>query len=350
MNFEGKLVKKKIRGATIRDVARKADLSIGTISRYLNGYILREKNRSRIEAAIEELGFKENIIAKGLKNNRTMTVGVVIDNLTDIFMTTVVTSIEQWLEKKRYSIILCDYQGDNSKLDQKLKFLKTRSIDGLILFPYGKHHTILNEYLKDSIPVILINDDLEELKTDTVRVDNRMAAQKAIRYLYGAGHRKIAIIRGREGSYTSDERLAGYLDAHRELKLPINDKYILQGQYTDMGGYDAMNTIIDENLGVTAVFSCSYAMTMGALLVVNEKNIKIPESLSFISFDNFRMFDMVKPRLSVIEQPLWSMGETAASLLYRRIHGDYDDFPRKDELHTSFIERESVLFMKHSFL
>lgn len=332
----------RIKGATIRDVARVAEVSIGTVSRYLNGYELRERNRLSIETAIAELGFKENIIAKGLKSNRTMTVGVVIDNLTDIFMTSVVTSVEQWLERMGYSTILCDYQGDNTKLDRKLQFLKDRHVDGLILFPYGKRHAVLNDYLKDRIPVVLINDDLEDFSTDTIQVDNRRASRLATSHLLDLGHDSIAFIRGRKGAFTADERYYGFIEAY-EKKIGVNPDYLVfEGYFEPKGGYEAMRAILASELPVTGVFSSSYAMTMGALFALNEAGRSFPADYSFISFDDFEMFDMVRPRLSVIKQPMWKMGEHAASQLYRRIQGDYDGFPEKIVLSTEYIERDSV--------
>lgn len=328
--------------ATIRDVARVADVSIGTVSRYLNGYVLRDKNRKRIEDAIAELGFKENIIAKGLKNNRTMTVGVVIDHLTDIFMTTVVSAVESWFEKRGYSVIICDYHGDESKLNRKLQFLKNRYIDGLILFPYGECSHELHEYETAGIPIVMVNDDLSGVQADKVQVDNRDASRRAIRYLYSCGHRDIAIIAGREDSFTSNERVAGYLEAHQELGLPVDPSRMLLGGYTEQGGYDAFSRLVSEHREVSAIYSCSYAMTMGILIAVNDLGIDIPGDVSIITFDNFEMFKMVKPALSVIEQPLWQMGEYAAATLFRRINGEAEEFPSTRVFPTTFIQRDSV--------
>jgi LacI family transcriptional regulator len=328
--------------ATIRDVARVADVSIGTVSRYLNGYVLREKNRKRIDDAIIELGFKENLIAKGLKNRRTMTIGVVIDHLTDIFMTTVVSAVESWFEERGYSVIICDYHGNEQKLNRKLRFLQDRYIDGLILFPYGECQHELHEYEAAGIPMVIVNDDLSGVAADKVQVDNRHASSQAVKYLHTCGHERIAIIAGREDSFTSNERVAGYLQAHKDLGLEVDTQRMLLGGFTEQGGYDAMVRILRELTDTTAVFSCSYAMTMGMLIAANDLSVVIPDDISIITFDNFEMFKIVKPALSVIEQPLWLMGEYAASVLFRRINGDIEDHPATKIFPTTFLQRASV--------
>ncbi|HCS74932.1 MAG TPA: LacI family transcriptional regulator, partial [Clostridiales bacterium] len=185
-----------------------------TVSRYLNGYKLREPNRIRIEEAINELGFRENFIAKGLKTNRSMTIGVVLASLTDLFATSVITAAERVLAQDNYSIIVCDFESCQEKLEQKLHFLKSRSVDGLILFPSScAVSAVLQEYLDDSIPVVIVNDDMPGFDTDKITVDNANASFRAVEYLIHQNHRDIAIINGDQGTYTGRERYKGYLEA-----------------------------------------------------------------------------------------------------------------------------------------
>ena len=140
--------------ATVYDVAQKAEVSVGTVSRYLNGYQLREPNRLRVEQAIGELGFKGNILARGLKRKRSMAIALVTPDF-DIFVTSITTIIEQILEHERYSLIICDYQKDKDVLKRKLSFLQDRYIDGVILFPSnlaGASREILQKYISKKIP------------------------------------------------------------------------------------------------------------------------------------------------------------------------------------------------------
>ncbi|HBG75371.1 MAG TPA: LacI family transcriptional regulator, partial [Clostridiales bacterium] len=192
---------------TIRDVAKRAQVSLGTVSRYLNGYSLREQNRIRIGEAIRELGFQENIIAKGLKNNRSMTIGVVLSSLTDLFATSVITAAEDVLAEANYSIVVCDFQSDPDILDQKLRFLKSRSVDGLILLPGSCDRSgVLQEFQDDGIPVVMVNDEMPSLSTDLVAVDNANASFRAVEWLIHQNHRDIAVINGDPDTSTGRER------------------------------------------------------------------------------------------------------------------------------------------------
>lgn len=326
---------------TIRDVAKKAGVSLGTVSRYLNGYSLRSENQVKIQQVINDLGFKENIIAKGLKNNRSMTIGVLIGSPTDIFATSVVSAIEHEVEKENYSVILCDYEGDIDRLEQKLLFLKDRSIDGLILFS-GQYLPIYETYLASHIPIVIINDDIPELATDFVLVNNAQSTFNAIEDLIQSNHKKIAIING-SNSFVSKERYRGYLEAMQAYQLPVKPKWVKWGNFSNRGGYSAAKDLLLDNSDLpTALFVTNYYMTLGALMAINELNVNIPQDLSLVGFDNFTLFDVMKPALTVVEQPTSEMGETAARLILRRLKGDYSDFPRKIYLETNYLKRGSI--------
>lgn len=328
--------------ATVRDVAKKAGVSLGTVSRFLNGYSLREDNYFKVKDAIDQLGFKENIIAKGLKNNRTMTIGVVIVSLTDIFATSIVTSVERVLEDNNYSIILCDYEAHADKQEKKLRFLKDRSIDGLILYPSGQYLPILDEYLKDDIPVVLVNEDIPGLNTDKVLVDNANASFRAVEKLIHLNHRRIGVINGTDYDYVSQERLRGYKDALQVYEIPMEQELVKYGKHSNAGGYHAARELMLSQDPPTALFVTNYYMTIGAMMAINEMNIKVPQDLSIIGFDRFDLMDVIRPALTVIEQPSERIGEIAAELLLKRIRGDYSDFPKTHQLNTKMLNRDSV--------
>lgn len=328
-------------GATIRDVAKAANVSRGTVSRYINGLNLNEDNRLRVEKAIEELNYKVNIIARGLKNNRTMTIGVVIRELVDFFNTSIVSEVEKVLEENGYGVIICDYEDNDERLEKKLRFLKDRSVDGIILFATGKYLDILEEYQRDKIPVVLINDDIRELATDKVMVDNINASFRAAERLIQLNHRKIAIINRLQGDYVAQERLKGFLEALEVYNIPINKKYIVDGGFTAIGGYQAAKNLLQSNDPPTAIYVASYYMGVGALMAINELNVRIPDDISIISFDYFQRYDISKPALTCIEQPVGKIGITAANLVLKRVRGDYSDFPKLERINTRMLIRDS---------
>ncbi|MDN5277826.1 MAG: LacI family transcriptional regulator [Clostridiales bacterium] len=327
---------------TIRDVAKRAGVSLGTVSRYLNGYRLREENRLKVEKAIQELGFKQNIIAKGLKSNRSMTIGVVIDDFTNIFCTSIVTAIERTVEKENYSIILCDYEGDTEKLEQKLNFLRDRFVDGLILFSNNVRLSIMDEYIREGIPIVIVNEDIPGFNTDKVLVDNAGASFRAVERFIHSNHTKIAIINGPPNSWVSQQRFEGYKQALEAYNLPVESRWIKYGNFTTVGGYLAAKEFFEGPDIPTALYVTNYYMTLGAVMAIHELNIKVPQELSLIGFDYFELSDVIKPSLTVIEQPTSKMGEIAGNLILKRIKGDYTGYPEVHRLHTRMIVRDSV--------
>jgi len=331
---------------TVRDVAKKAGVSLGTVSRYLNGYKLREENREKVEKAIKELGFKENILAKGLKTNRSMTIGVLISTLTDIFSTSIVSAIEKEVEKENYSLIICDYGGYSDVLNKKLNFLRDRMVDGIILFSYtsmGYSEMLegLNQCIKDRIPLVIVNDDIPELKTDKVLVDNASGSFRAVERLIHLNHRDIAIINGDRISYTSLERYKGYQEALQTYGIPENKQWVKWGNFTNTGGYTAVKELLQSPRRPTAIYITNYYMTLGAMMAIYEMNVQVPDEVSIVGFDRFELSDVIKPKLTVIEQPLEQMGIEIGRLILKRLQDDYSDFPKKRLVQSRLVIRES---------
>jgi len=332
---------------TIRDVAKKANVSLGTVSRYLNGYKLKEANRIRVEQAIRELGYRENLIAKGLKTNRTMTIGVVLASLTDFFATSIITAAENYLAGENYSIVVCDFNSKQENLDQKLRFLKDRFVDGLILFPGScASSEVLQEYMDAGIPIVIVNDDMPDINTDKVTIDNSNASFRAVEYLIHQNHRDIAIINGDQNTYTGRERYKGYLEALQTYNIEPREEYITYGWFSNRGGYEAAKKLISLPKPPTAIYTTNYYMTFGAIIALNEAKIKVPDDISFIGFDHFELSDVINPPLTVVEQPTDRLGQLAAKTVLRRVKGDYSDFPVHLRVNTKMILKDSVRKLK----
>lgn len=330
--------------ATINDVAKKAEVSLGTVSRYLNGYKLRPANAERVEAAIAELGFKFNILGKALRQKKSLTIGVAIHALTDIYSTSVVTAVERVAESEGYTVLISDLNTTPEGQLRKLQFLRDRFVDGLIIFPSGLERCegLLREMIADKTPVVLVNGDLPRLGTDRVAVDNAPASRRAIERFIAAGHRKIAIIAGPKDEAVAQERLNGCLEAFAAHGLPAHEQYIRHGDYLAPSAYQATRELMALADPPTALYVINYHMTLGTIMALNELNVRVPEELSLIGFDHFPLFDVIKPALTVIEQPTDALGEAAARLLLRRMGGDYGDYPSQTILPTRLLERQSV--------
>jgi Transcriptional regulators len=328
--------------ATIKDVAKYAGVSISTVSKYINGGRVREKNRQRIEEAIKALDFKVNELARGLKTNRTMTVGVLIPSLENIFFTSIISYMENILLKNRYSTIVCDYRNDVKLEKIKFEFLMDKMVDGIIMVPHEEDIQYINKAFEKNIPVVLIDRMIKGIECDVVLTDNLNASYNAVEQLIMRGHRRIGIICGPKDVYTTQERLKGYIRVHEDYSLQIDDRLIKFGNYDVESGYNLLLRLLEEVPPPSAVFVTNYEMTVGAVMAVNEKNICIPKDLSLIGFDNIQLAKVVKPSLSIVTQPIQQIGETAATILLKRMKGDYDKFPSVYRLKTQLLLGESI--------
>ncbi len=301
-----------------------------------------ERNRESIAQAISDLGFHVNEIARGLKTSRTMTVGVLIPDLENVFCTSIVAHIENTLQRAGYSSLICDYREDVALEREKLEFLAKKSVDGFIYMPLCNQEDIVARLLARSLPVILIDRPLPGLACDTVLVDNLNAAYGAIEHLINHGHRRIGIIAGPPGIYTAQERLKGYRRVHEDFDLPIADDLILEGDYSLESGYRLMGQLLQRADPPTAVFVTNYEMTLGAIMALNESPIRVPDELSIIGFDNQQLARIVKPALTIVVQPIQAIGETAATLLMKRLRDDRTGFPVIQRLKTGLVLGDSV--------
>lgn len=330
--------------ATIKDIAKKTGLGLATISKYLNGGHVLEQNRAAIEAAIGELGYTVNEVARGLKTSRSRTIGVVIPELSNLFITSIVTVVEDILRKNGYAVIICDCRTDEEQEAEAVRFLVRKQVDGIINMPVGKSGAHLAPAIEKGLPVVLI-DRLTETSADTVSavlVDNAAAAESATGELLAAGHRNIGILLGPQDVYTSRQRLQGYTQALGRRGLAPDETLIAYSDYTVQGGYESMKQLLAQPQ-MSAVFVTNYEMTLGAILAVNDAGVRIPQQLSLIGFDNLHLARVIQPRLTIVTQPLEQIGTAAADTLLARLAPGGDALPPATvTLHCGLSRGDSV--------
>ena len=327
---------------TTKDVARVAGVSVATVSRYLNGHNVLDENREKIEQAIKQLGFRVNPIAQTLRTNRSMTVAVLVPTLANIFSMSIIESIERCLDQYGYSIMVCGSRGELAREEEKLRFVRDKRVDGVIVIPVGSSGSHIAEIVGDDIPVVLIDRVVDDVRFDAVVVDNTNAAYHAVEQLIIKGHRRIAMIAGPQHIYTARERLKGYRRVMSDYGLAIDEDLVLVGDYTSDTAYGLVKELIQRDPRPTAVFLSNYEMNIGAIGCLNELGIRIPEELSVIGFDHLDLSSVVKPPLAVVAQPRDEIGRKAAELLYARMSGDTTSFPSLIRLKTRFIQGSSI--------
>lgn len=329
--------------ATMKDIARQTGLGLATISSYFNGGNVREKNRKKIEQAIQDLHYEVNEVARGLKTNATRTIGVVIPELNNIFCSEIITGMEDILRNHGYATMICDCRTDKDLERDAVDFLTRKRVDGIINMPVdatGKH---LKNFACTGKPIVLIDRKIQGLCCDSVLVDNRKAAESAIELLFSKGHRNIGIIGGPRDIFTAQERLAGYCEAHEKAGIMVQESLIYHGDYEIQGGVRGMEELVKKNPHMTAVFVTNYEMTMGAVIGVNELGIRMPEDLSLIGFDNLQFARACSPKLTIVSQPTNLIAKEVADIMLNRLGTAKEDSkPLTRKLQTEIIMGKSI--------
>ncbi len=329
-------------GSTIKDIAKQTGLSIATVSKFINGGNVLPENRALLEKSIKDLDFEVNQVARGLKKNRTMLIGVIVPNFESKFFMRVISNIENSLMRYGYSTIVCDYRGDYKLEVEKIHFLYGKKVDGIILPPNEDNAKTYKDIIKRGISLVFLDRPIDAVPCDAIIVDNRAAARKAVESFLANGHTKIGLVNMNEpGLYTAHERLAGYLDAHEAAGLEVDRRRIAFAATSVDGGYDATLSILDANSGVTAILATNDDMAFGAIKALNARGLRIPDDIALIGFDVYDVATVFNPELSVVVQPLGEIGETAADLIVKRLGQERPLSPRVVELKTELILRGS---------
>ncbi len=311
--------------STIKDIARETGLSLATISKYLNGGTLREKNRLAVKQAIEKLDYHVNGYARSLKSDKSRTVGVIIPELSNLFITQIISSVEGILQERGYSIVVCDCRSDDERECRAVQFLLEKRVDGIINMPVCEDGRHLHPAVERGIPILLLDRPLSALSgiANCVLLDNENAARMATCRLLELGHRRIGIIVGPKEIYTSRMRLKGYCIALEEYGVKPAEELIAYGDYTLKGGYRQICRLLEDGKGMTAAFVTNYEMTLGALIALNERGIQIPQELSLVGFDNMDLSRIANPSLTIVNQPLEEIGQEVARLMLGCLSGEH---------------------------
>lgn len=321
---------------TIQEVAKDAGVSVGSVSRYLNGYKLRSENVKKIETSIKKLNYTENFFAKGMKNHKTRSIGVLMSNMQSNFSASLVAHIDDVLEQYDYTILLSSYRDDPSNIGKKIDYFRSRSVEGLIIVGMEQSWEQVDMLRELTIPVVSLVTPLDLPKVDSIIVDNRLSTERVINRMLELHHERIGILAAPQTDYVSRERLSGIFDAFSRHDKSLSDELIYYGDYSQESGTRGMAYLIDK--GVTAVFVCNYNMSLGALKMLYEENIEIGKDISYASYDYFDASEIFSPKLTVIKQQVEAISSLAAMRILEKIRNN-----NKIKKETLVVENE-ILF------
>ena len=327
--------------ATIRDIKKQTGLSLATISKYLNGGNVLPENKVKIEAAIKDLHYEVNEIARGLVTNKTRTVGILVYSIESPFSGLILTHVGTALRKHGYGMLIADACNDEEIEAANVKYLISKKVDGIIVIPVASKGDFLLPAKNAGIPIVLLDRSLTDAQYDCVRIDNRKSANYAMKELLNKNHKKIAVIAS-EKEYTGRERYNGFMDAMRDAGLDVPKEYQVRGTHSIASGYNGMKQLLALKDKPTAVFMSNYEITLGATLAINELGYKSPDDISLVGFDDQIIFHILKPQVYMIEQPLQEMGEKAVDMLMKRVTDGSLDNPVEIALATRMVQGNSI--------
>lgn len=329
---------------TIIDVAKKANVSISTVSKYLNGGSIREKNRQKIAQAIHDLNYHPNRAAQGLRGDRSYQIGLLINDLKMPYMADLTKKLVDSVAEKGYHIIITSHRDEEKRAERAISFLLQQQVDGILYVPIRSEH-YLEEARRIHLPMVAL-DRQESFPCDMVGCNSSVATYEATEHLIKNGHREIAIITGtlnKTSAFASaEERLTGYIRAHEDYHLPVKKEFLLAGDFSNASGYRCIQQLLQLSTRPTAVLVTNYDMVLGAVTALNKYEIRIPEELSFVAFDDLPCFQALIPQLTSIRQPTSQIAMGSINLLLQRIAGDFRSFPEYRRYPCTLISRDSV--------
>ncbi len=302
----------------IREIAKAAGVSVATVSRVLNHpETVAPATRERIQKIIDEAEYRPNWFAQGLNFNKTQTIGVVVPHVRSAYMD-VVSGIEEVARPKGYITFLCNVEKDPRIEKEYVEQLIMRKVDGIILLFSALEEKYISLIESEKIPVVLIGENREARRFNSVKADCRAGSAEMIAHLIEVGHKRINLLCGSEPVRETSEMLNGYKNVLRANGIPIDDRRILKTENTIEGGYIAAKRVITEGIP-DAIFVTSDEMAYGAIEALKDSGLKIPGDIAVAGFGNHRMSNLIEPKLTTVEVPFRKMGIYGARILFDQI-------------------------------
>lgn len=329
--------------ASMKDVARRADVSITTVSHVLNGTRkVADPTQTRVLAAIEELGYRHNLVARSLKTQRTFTIGLLLSDIQNPFFTAVVRGVEDLALARGYHLFLCNTDEDPEREDDYLRELGKKQVDGLIVASAAPREDPAEQLQSQSVPLLLMDREVRGVRADTIRVDNRRGMQLIAEHLVGLGHRRVGLVSGPLDKVSGYERYEGLHDALVGHGVELHPSLVRFGDFRLEGGKSGTLELLSSSEPPTALVVANNQMTLGALFALKELRLVVPRDISIVGFDDTEWAPLVSPPLTTVAQPAYEMGVEAASMLLDRVEAAEESEPRHAFLPPRLVVRNST--------
>lgn len=328
--------------ATIKDIAKKANVSYGTVSRALNNkYGVKKETRERVVAVAAKMGYSPNAIARGLVNKATNSIGLIIPDILNPFYPGVARSIEDKALKNGYSVFFCNTNHDKKRETQYLRLLAEKRVDGIIVAPGLDASNTPNDVTVGDIPIVHICRRYVEPDKSFVVIDDERGGFLATKHLIEQGYKKIGFIGAAQNqALYMGKRFEGYKQAFQKFGLELDDRYIYSSDFKRQTGYRLVRKMLANGDYPRAIFAENDLLALGGIQAIRESGLSIPEDIAVVGFDDIPFASFPEVQMTTIRQPKHEMGEMAVSILLDQLSGRNTQ-PRKVILEPRLIIRKS---------
>jgi LacI family transcriptional regulator len=331
--------------ATLRDVARLAGVHPGTVSRALNlrtRGLVNERTVSRVLAAAEELGYRPNPIARGLRTNRSHTIGVLVPDLLNPLFAGIVRGIEDGLGKGAYTPLIANTDNDGERERVAYEAMNARQVDGFIAATARRDHWLLADRVRTGIKLVLVNRRVDSDDIPAVTSDDHEGARLAVEHLADLGHTRIAHLAGSQALFTGWSRHQGFIDAMRARSLPADpDLIVFSGAFTEQEGARCCAELLDRTRDFTAIVAGNDLLALGCYDAFDERGLSCPGDVSVVGYNDMPFADRFSPPLTTIRVPHYELGASAAALMLEQLD-DAEVKPRQILLSPELVVRGST--------
>lgn len=327
--------------ATMKDIARLAQVSTSTVSHVINGSrFVSDEIREKVMRIVVELNYTPSYIARSLKVKATKTIGLLVTATNNPFFSEVMAGVEQYCQKNQYNLIIATTGGDAKRLQQNLQTLIHKQVDGVLLM-CGDSRFQADIELKVPLPLVVMDWWFTELNADKILENSERGGYLATKSMVDAGHQKIGIITGNLRKSVAKNRLQGYKKALSEANIVLNPDWIVESHFDFEGGIVGAQKLLALSDRPTAIFCCSDTIAIGAYQAIQNQGLRIPQDISIMGYDDIELARYLFPSLSTISQPKAELGKLAVETLLQRIQEPNENY-RTLVLEPTCILRESI--------
>lgn len=324
---------------TIKDIARTLNISASTVSRALNNHpSIKKETKSRVKRTAKKMDYRPNLLARSLFMQKTNTVGVIVPGITNHFFSAIITGIQDVTKDSRFNILIGQSNECHKEEAEIINNMVKMRVEGILISPTSstKNITQFRKLQKSQIPVVVFDRDCPSLKSDKVLVDDYHGAFQAVDYLIKSGCKRVAHLGGPLNLSITEHRLQGYLDALKKNGLRAQKKYIAHTtSYNYEDGIEPSKTLLQQRMRPDGIFAANDCIAISAMHSARKMDLRIPQDVSIIGFDDEPHSSYFKPALSTIWQPTYSIGMLAMRILLKRIESDEINADFRNEIFKS---------------